>query len=128
MRASTGAAVTALQAGNGGYVGGDYSTGKGRRVRDPDASVASGRSWGEDSLPSMRDDIGKGTDTRGISSTWKQAVPGRVLPDAASTTMVPYVTHRCCLIRRVCVQQGCTHARHERWCCSTTAMFHAPRG
>ena len=57
---STGAADVTLQGLNGGYVGGDYSTGKGRRVRDPDASVASGRSWGDDSLPSMRDDVGKG--------------------------------------------------------------------
>ena len=46
--------AVALQGYNG-----DYSTGKSRR--DPDASVASGRSWGEDSLPSMRDDVGKGT-------------------------------------------------------------------
>jgi hypothetical protein len=36
----------------------DRSYGKGGR--DMDASVASGRSWGEDSMPSMRDDVGQG--------------------------------------------------------------------
>ena len=38
--------------------GADRSYGRGKR--DPDASVASGRSWGEESMPSMRDDVGQG--------------------------------------------------------------------
>ena len=35
----------------------------GKGGRDMDASVASGRSWGAESMPSMRDDIGQGAAT-----------------------------------------------------------------
>ena len=104
-----------MQAGNGGYVGGDYSTGKGRRVRDPDASVASGRSWGEDSLPSMRDDIGKGAGMgmgMGMEPTWssccsaQRCAGGRIRPNDLRGAQQ-------CLVRSVCGQHGCTDARHE---------------